>query len=192
MTIYKRCCVCGCCPCICSELYAVRVSNAVEVRNGGSGCVCPTGPTGPRGATGATGAIGPTGPTGATGTAGATGPTGATGVTGTAGATGPTGPTGATGTAGATGSTGPTGATGTAGATGPTGPTGATDQVQNGKSITKIASGHNSACLFYIKRRNFKDNLNYSEKVIQADCSRKVGKDFFMLLHRCSVINQTI
>ena len=90
MTIYKRFCTCGCCPCACDWQ-----CNEVAVYSDDAS-VGPTGPTGPTGFTG---------PTGATGTAGATGATGPTGPTGP---TGSTGPTGATGTAGVTGVTGPT------------------------------------------------------------------------------------
>ena len=75
MTIYRRCNVCGCCPCICTSVEIWR-DTAIGVR-GGSDCRCPTGATG---TTGVTGVTGPTGPTGATG---ATGPTGATGTAGT-------------------------------------------------------------------------------------------------------------
>ena len=98
MTIYRRCNVCGCCPCICTSVEIWR-DTAIGVR-GGSDCRCPTGATGPTGRTGPTGPTGATGVTGATGATGATGVTGVTGPTGATGPTGPTGPTGATGTAG--------------------------------------------------------------------------------------------
>ena len=61
MTIYKRICTCGCCPCVCdwhcSETAVFSDSSGI------------TGPTGP------TGVTGPTGPMGVTGSTGPTGPT---------------------------------------------------------------------------------------------------------------------
>ena len=72
MTIYKRFCTCGCCPCACDWQ-----CNEVAVYSDDAS-------VGPTGSTGATGVTGPTGPTGFTGP---TGPTGATGATGTAPAT---------------------------------------------------------------------------------------------------------
>ena len=136
MTIYKRHCTCGCCPCICGwncaeTMVYDRIIVGPTGATGATGSAGPTGqctgcPTGPTGATGATGPIGPTGATGVTGPTGATGPTGPTGATGATGSAGAAGPTGATGATGPTGPTGATGATGSAGATGPTGATGAT------------------------------------------------------------------
>ena len=69
MTIYKRNCTCGCCPCACGWECGETVVYSDGVLTGPTG---PTGPAGPTGATGSTGATGPTGATGATGTAAAT------------------------------------------------------------------------------------------------------------------------